>query len=457
MNIYILISLLVLIIHSDDIINSSRIVTVALAFSPAKVPSSKKTRTATKCYALNRRDVIKQSVESLLLSGVAAVSHPGAATAETGDGGGVSSGSSDGYSVYGIVPDPSPQLYPALKPVTPQKFMSKLSSLSSQKPSTKGGVIWLGEHHNSLPDHELQTSIIQSLHSSLNNGSGKRTPLSIGLEQIQIKFQNHLDAFVAGDISEKEMITLVEWDTRWSWPYEVYRPVFNLARELGIPLVALNVNSEDLALVEKDGLPGLDPKMRREYIPDPIGFATFLEPQSYRTYVNYVIRPSYALHRDMGLLRKTMSGQTLDVDMPFQNFFSGRVLWDESMASHAYRWVRDHPGGVMVGLVGADHVKFQLGVQGRFERFAAAAAAGEGGGELGNVSVLLNPTLIDSRPSGSISGLLRSDSARNPGGLTLQLRYVKEGLDMDGSEEGLRLPDNTGGVLSLADYIVISA
>mmetsp|Transcript_15074 Transcript_15074/g.18898 ORF Transcript_15074/g.18898 Transcript_15074/m.18898 type:complete len:122 (+) Transcript_15074:135-500(+) len=118
MNIYILISLLVLVIHSDDIINSSRIITVASAFSPAKVPSSEKARAPTKCYALNRRDVIKQSVESVLLGGVATVSNPGAATAETGGGGVVSSGSSDDYSVYGVVPDPSPQLYPALRPFT---------------------------------------------------------------------------------------------------------------------------------------------------------------------------------------------------------------------------------------------------------------------------------------------------------------------------------------------------
>lgn len=71
----------------------------------------------------------------------------------------------------------------------------------------------------------------------------------------------------------------------------------------------------------------------------------------------------------------------------------------------------------MVGLVGADHVKFQDGIVGRYGRMAK--------GERDNISVLLNPTLIDTRPSGSVSMAANDSSGADQ--ITLQVRYLKEG------------------------------
>lgn len=90
-----------------------------------------------------------------------------------------------------------------------------------------------------------------------------------------------------------------------------------------------------------------------------MGFATFARPRQYATYVDYVISPSYQLHQDMGLLKQTMSGVKLEETMSFRNFLSGRMLWDESMAWNAYKWTKSNPGGLLVGLVGADHGKMK--------------------------------------------------------------------------------------------------
>lgn len=163
------------------------------------------------------------------------------------------------------------------------------------------------------------------------------------------------------------------------------------------------------------------------------------------TYVDYVIRPSYTLHDQMGLLRYTMSGEKLDEPMSFRNFYSGRILWDEAMASGAYAWTKKNEGGILVGLVGADHVKFKNGIPGRFQRMA-----GEG---VGCSSVLLNPTLIDTRQPGSVSAVQDADSSQFPDRLTLQLRYLKD--EVDQTSESARLAESTGGVMPLADYLVI--
>lgn len=89
------------------------------------------------------------------------------------------------------------------------------------------------------------------------------------------------------------------------------------------------------------------------------GFAAFAKARQFGTYVDYVIAPSYDLHQTMGLLKYTMSGEKLEQQMSFRNFLSGRILWDEAMASTAYEWTRKNNGGLLVGLVGADHGKSQ--------------------------------------------------------------------------------------------------
>lgn len=176
------------------------------------------------------------------------------------------------------------------------------------------------------------------------------------------------------------------------------------------------------------------------------GFAEFARPRQFKTYVDYVIRPSYDLHKAMGLLQYTISGQKLEEDMTFRNFFSGRILWDESMASRANAWTAVNPGGLMIGLVGADHVKYNDGITGRYSRMA--------GDTRDCTAVLLNPTLIDSAPPGSVGSIAGSDSSQTPYKIVLQLRYLKDDVDKMSPERAL--PASTGGVLALADYIVVS-
>jgi len=83
-------------------------------------------------------------------------------------------------------------------------------------------------------------------------------------------------------------------------------------------------------------------------------------------------------------------------------------------------------------------VKFRNGIPGRYTRMVVDTAE--------CVSVMLNPTLIDTRPSGSVQNTEAAMSSENPDGITLQLRYLEEGeLDLN----------KTGGVLPLADYLLI--
>ena len=101
----------------------------------------------------------------------------------------------------------------------------------------------------------------------------------------------------------------------------------------------------------------------------------------------------------------------------------------------------------MLGLVGADHVKFRNGIPARFMRMSSP--------ETLCTTVIINPTLIDSRPSGSVAGVPGAESV-NADSIPLRLRDLKD--DVDPTDMELRkLPESTGGVLKFSDYIIVTA
>eukprot|EP00980_Cylindrotheca_fusiformis_P028386 scaffold22596_cov131-Cylindrotheca_fusiformis.AAC.15 len=165
------------------------------------------------------------------------------------------------FAAYNIVPD-SINLTPRLEIVEPATLLKALAG------NREGGSVWLGEHHNSKRDHQFQAEVIQSVHAERKK-QGNPKPMAIGLEQVQSQFQSILDAFVDGTITLQQMKEGVDWEKRWMWDFEGYRPIFETAKELGIKLIALNVDSEDLSMVEKDGYPGLPMNRLRKYINDP--------------------------------------------------------------------------------------------------------------------------------------------------------------------------------------------
>lgn len=270
------------------------------------------------------------------------------------------------------------------------------------------------------------------------------------------------------------------------------------------------MDSEDLSLVEVGGLSNLkagNPAALKSYLPDPKGFAAFGQTTAFKEYVDYIIKPSYTMHQNMGILRTTITGEQLESDMSFRNFFSGRVLWDEAMATSSARWLLSQTlkgnDPLLVGLVGNDHVKFGCGVPARCARLLAAAAgggaglsdtegvgngssgSGAGGGSQAVVSVMLNPSPLDTRGDQSPGGFDRDGRRQQdflastvvPRGangrvgfrdMTLQLRFAA--VDGDGErpiqngspEDPLRAFEvcqtrrKDDAVLPVADFLLFS-
>jgi hypothetical protein len=186
------------------------------------------------------------------------------------------------FEAYYLTPDES-NVRSKLARIDSQRFLQQMASINNNKGGGAagtgtggGGAIWLGEHHNSAADHDFQATFIREVHqhrqkhfSGKSKSGGSRNMMAIGLEQVQQEFQPILDAYIDGKISLDRMRFMVQWDKRWTWSFDNYKSIFETAKNLHIPLLALNVDSEDLSLVEKEGYPGLPKEKLRKYIKDP--------------------------------------------------------------------------------------------------------------------------------------------------------------------------------------------
>ncbi|MEM1254667.1 MAG: ChaN family lipoprotein [Cyanobacteria bacterium P01_H01_bin.21] len=223
---------------------------------------------------------------------------------------------------------------------------------------TEADVIYLGETHTDEADHIAQLEIITAM-----NEAGD---IAIGLEMFQRPFQSVLDQYVAGELTEAELIEQSEYETRWGFDWELYAPIMRYAQSNQIPLIALNTPREITRKVAREGLASLAGD-DLTYIPPIEEIDT--SDEDYQAMVAQV----FSHHGGHG-----NSGPNFD------NFFAAQVLWDETMAESVADYVTASPDTQVIVLAGEGHVVFDFGIPSRVQRRL--------GDDLVAYSVLLNPT-----------------------------------------------------------------
>ncbi|MEA5539507.1 ChaN family lipoprotein [Limnoraphis robusta Tam1] len=225
---------------------------------------------------------------------------------------------------------------PALYAVTSsqQRILQNLKSAD---------VVYLGETHDQLKDHLAQLNIIKALYH-------KNSQIVIGLEMFQRPYQEVLDQYIAGSISETELIEKSQYLQRWGFPWKNYAEILRFARQNNIPVLALNTPSEVTRKVAKEGLESLTDEDKR-YIP----------PLS-------EIRTDNAEYRQMlqEIYQQHHHGQGNSA--AFENFFLAQVLWDETMAETIAKYLQNHPKSQVIVLVGKGHIIYNYGIPSRVER-----------------------------------------------------------------------------------------
>lgn len=223
---------------------------------------------------------------------------------------------------------------------------------------TQADVIYLGETHTDEADHIAQLEIITAMHAA-------RGDIAIGLEMFQRPFQSVLDQYIAGELTEAELVEQSEYETRWGFDWELYAPIMRYAQSNQIPLIALNTPREITKKVARQGLSSLEGD-DFQHIPPLDDIDT--SDENYQAMVAQV----FGHHGGHG-----HSGPS------FENFFAAQVLWDETMAEGIADYVTAAPETQVIVLAGEGHIVFDFGIPSRVERRL--------GEDLVSHSVLLNP------------------------------------------------------------------
>ncbi len=218
--------------------------------------------------------------------------------------------------------------------------LNTLPSLAAILPKlAEDRVVFVGETHTSYTDHLNQLAIIQGLYE-------RQPDLAIGMEYFQQPFQEYLDEYGAGTLSQADLLAKTQYFKRWGYDFRLYEPILRYAREHKIPLVALNLPSEIVQKVGRSGLASLTEQERAE-IPQHLDRSN----PAYREYLQSVFK---------------------DHPQPpgasFEHFMDAQLLWDEGMAARAARYLEAHPGRTLVVLAGIGHVQYGFGIPDRLRR-----------------------------------------------------------------------------------------
>lgn len=233
---------------------------------------------------------------------------------------------------------------------TTQEFLQNL---------TQANVIYLGETHTSEADHKAQLEIIQQIYA-------KKPKIAIAMEMFQRPYQGAIDRYLAGRITEQELLTQTEYQQRWGFPWEYYAPILRFAKENLIPVLALNTPSEVTRKVSRQGLESLTAEDKK-YIPPISEIRT--DNAEYRKMLSDVFNQ----HQQGG------HGSSAS----FERFFSAQVLWDETMAESIAEFVKSNPNHTVIVLAGQGHLVYGYGIPSRVARRL--------GNSLVQKSILLNP------------------------------------------------------------------
>lgn len=203
-------------------------------------------------------------------------------------------------------------------------------------------AVYVGEEHDRPEHHELQAAVVRALHR-------RDRSLAIGMEMFQRPFQAALDDWVAGRIDEEELLARTEWEERWGFGFEMYRPILEHAREHRIPVVALNAPREVTRAIARGGLEALTVEQR----------ATLPE-----------LDLDDARHR--ALVEEALAGHHGMDETTLERFYTAQVVWDETMAEAVAETLAapDAPRRMVV-LAGGMHVREGRGIPQRAARRGA--------------------------------------------------------------------------------------
>ncbi len=127
----------------------------------------------------------------------------------------------------------------------------------------------LGETHDNPDHHLLQAELVRAAAAS------GRKP-AVAFEMLDASQQSQVDEAVAASPNNPDTLAhVLDWAHSGWPPFGIYRPVFEIAYEAQLPIVAANLSRQQARRAVKEGASALDPGVRErlaqdEPVPDEV-------------------------------------------------------------------------------------------------------------------------------------------------------------------------------------------
>ncbi len=210
-------------------------------------------------------------------------------------------------------------------------------------------AVCVGEDHNNPHHHWFQLEVVKRIATTVAPGD----KLALGMEMVQRPFQGVLDDYAAKRIDTAALRSRTGWAERWGYDFGFYGPTIDAAVAAGAHLIALNAPKELTKKVSHKGLEALTPEEKAQ-VPE-----LKLDDAAHRAWFD-------ALMEEMGGSSAHSTKKAGDApadpnatpmpEMPSPDrIYTVQVIWDESMADGAARWLQATPNGHVVILAGNGH------------------------------------------------------------------------------------------------------
>lgn len=199
-------------------------------------------------------------------------------------------------------------------------------------------VVLLGERHDLAGDHRWQALTLAGL-------AARRAPLVVGFEMFARSARPALDAWTAGRLDLDGFLDATAWAQDWGFDPSLYAPLFELCRDLRLPMRGLNVARPLVTAIGRDDWAAL-PEAERGWL-SPARAAT----PAYRAYLFMIT----------GGLRAGRAAQSPE-DPAFDRFVRAQQVWDRAFACALAEALAAMPDALAVGIIGRGHLEFGHGV-----------------------------------------------------------------------------------------------
>ena len=92
----------------------------------------------------------------------------------------------------------------------------------------------------------------QRAHIRLLREQSARRPVTLVLECLRPQDEAAAEKFLSGRLAEKKFLAAIEWNKNWGFPWEHYRPLFELARDRGFQVRGINQGNRRSTLNQRD-------------------------------------------------------------------------------------------------------------------------------------------------------------------------------------------------------------